>query len=163
MIITDKEKEEIYRNYHSKVFGYIVSRINNSRDAEDIAADVFVKVYEKLDSFDESKASVSTWIYTITRNTLTDYFRTRKVHEEIPEELACESSFEDEICNREMLNSLAQALEKLEERERSIIILRFYSGRTLKTIAEDMGISYAYVKILQNNAFAKLKDLIGGD
>ena len=62
-----------------------------------------------------------------------------------------------------MLNSLAQALEKLEERERSIIILRFYSGRTLKTIAEDMGISYAYVKILQNNAFAKLKDLIGGD
>lgn len=156
-MITDMQKEAIYRDYYGKVFGYILSKINNSQTAEDLAADVFVKVYEKIDSFDESKASLSTWIYTITRNTLTDWFRTRRTFEEIPETQDDGCSLEDDICNAETLETLATALESLEERERDIIILRFYSGKTLKEIAESMGISYTYVKMLQNKAFDKIK------
>ena len=155
--MTDTEKEKIYRDYHGKVFGYLLSKLNNQQDAEDLASDVFVKVFEKYDTFDADKASVSTWIYTITRNTLTDYFRTRKVFVEIPETLEADSSVEDEVCNTEMLDTLANALENLDERERDIIILRFYSGKTLKEIAETMHISYAYVKVLQNKALAALK------
>ena len=151
------DKEKIYRDYHGKVCGYIRSKINSAQDAEDLTADVFVKVFEKLDSFDESKASLSTWIYTVARNTLTDYYRTRRVHEEIPETMPAGSSVEDDVCNNEMLEALANALETLDERERDIIVLRYYSGKTLKTIAEQMDISYAYVKILQNKAMEKLK------
>ena len=158
MIITDIEKEKIYRDYHGKVCGYIRSRISSAQDAEDLASDVFVKFYEKLDTFDETKASLSTWIYTITRNTLTDYFRTRKVFEEIPETTKDEASVEDEICNAETLETLADALKNLEERERDIIILRFYSGKTLREISSQMGISYAYVKVIQSNAFAKIRN-----
>ena len=156
-MITDTPKEAIYRDYHGKVSGYIRSKISLAQDAEDIVADVFLKVYEKLDSFDESKASLSTWIYTITRNTLTDYFRTKKVFEEIPETVEDDASVEDEICSAEALETLVNALENLDERERDIIILRFYSGKTLKEIAETMHISYAYVKVLQNKALAALK------
>ena len=156
-MITDIQKEEIYRDYHGRVCGYIRSKINSPQDAEDMAADVFLKVYEKLDSFDESKASLSTWLYTITRNTLTDFYRTRKVFEEIPEATDDGFSVEEEICNTEMLETLANALESLDERERDIIILRFHSGRTLREISAQMGISYAYVKVLQNKAFEKLK------
>ena len=151
------DKEKIYRDYHGKVCGYIRSKISSAQDAEDLAADVFVKVFEKLDSFDENKASLSTWIYTITRNTLTDYFRTRKVYAEIPETLESDSSVEDDVCTKEMLEILAKALETLDERERDIIILRFYSGKTLREISSQMGISYAYVKVLQNKAFDKIK------
>lgn len=50
------DKEIVYRGYHSKVYGYILSKIGNPHDAEDIAADVFVKIYAKLDTFDENKA-----------------------------------------------------------------------------------------------------------
>ena len=157
-MITYTQKEAIYRDYHGKVSGYIRSKINSPQDAEDITADVFLKVYEKLDTFDETKASLSTWIYTITRNTLTDYFRTRKVFDEIPETIEDDISVAEEICNAEMLETLADALETLEERERDIIILRFYSGKTLRDISAQMGISYAYVKVLQNNAFAKIKN-----
>ena len=151
------DKDKIYLEYHGKVYGYICSKINNPQDAEDLAADVFVKVYEKLDTFDETKASLSTWIYTITRNTLTDYFRTRKVFAEIPENETDDSSVEEDICNAETLETLADALESLEERERDIIILRFYSGKTLREISSQMGISYAYVKVLQNKAFEHLR------
>ena len=156
-MISDTQKEAIYRDYYGKVFGYISSKINNQQDAEDIASDVFLKVCEKIDNFDESKASLSTWIYTIARNTLTDWFRTRKCYEEIPETQDNGYSMEDDVCNAETLELLATALEGLEERERDIIVLRFYSGKMLKEIAGNMGISYAYVKILQNKAFEKIK------
>ena len=160
MIITDLQREKIYRDYHGKVCGYICSRINDSQDAEDIASNVFVKVFEKLDGFDESRASLSTWIYTIARNTLTDYYRTKKQFVELSEAQESDFSVEDEICNEEMLGRLADALESLPERERDIVILRYYSGRTLKEIAGRLGISYAYVKTLQNKALAKLKILL---
>ena len=157
MIMTEIQKEKIYRDYHDKIYRYILSKINNRLDAEDIAADVFVKIYAKLDTFDESKAALSTWVYTITQNTLTDYFRTKKVFAEIPEDIEDEASAEDEICNAEMLEVLANALETLEKRERDLIILHYYSGKTLKEIAEKLSISYAYVKVLHNKALGEIK------
>ena len=51
-------------------------------------------------------------------------------------------------------------LLKMPKRERDIIILRFYSGKTLREISSQMGISYAYVKVLQNKAFEKLKKIL---
>ena len=157
MTMTDIQKEKIYRDYYGKVYGYLLSKVSNRRDAEDLAADVFVKIYAKIDVLDESKASLSTWVYTVTRNTLTDYFRTRKVLAEIPEDMEDEASAEDEVCNAEMLEVLTNALETLEKRERDIIILHYYSGKTLKEIAERLGISYAYVKVLHNKALGEIK------
>lgn len=156
-MITDLQREKIYRDYHGKVCGYIRSRTNGMQDAEDIAANVFVKVFERLDSFDESKASLSTWIYTITRNTMTDWLRTRKVFDEVPETLDDGSSVEDEICNGEMLEKLADALSALPERERTIIILHYYSGKTLKETADRLSISYSHVKSLKNKALLTMK------
>lgn len=156
----DLAKENIYRDYHSKVLGYIRSKINNLQDAEDLAADVFVKVYEKYDSFDNTKASVSTWIFTITRNAVIDYFRTSKDYDEVPETIAADTSVEDEVCNNDMLDSLAKALRNLEERERDIIVMRYYEGVSLKDIADKMGISYAYVRVLQNKALQALREYL---
>lgn len=156
-MITDTQKEELYRDYYGKVRRYIRSKIDNAYEAEDIAANVFLKIYEKIDSFDETKASLSTWIYTVMRNTLTDYFRTRKVINEIPESFSEDSSLEDDVCNADMLEKLADALETLDERERNIIILKFYSGITLKEISSRLGISYTYVKVLYNGALKKLR------
>ena len=89
---------------------------------------------------------------------MTDYFRTRRTFSEIPEALADDGSVAEEIENEEMLETLAQALGALETRERDILILRYYSGKTLIEIAAKMGLSYAYVKALQNKALEKLKN-----
>ena len=148
---------DIYSEYQPKVFGYLYNKVNNQQTAEDLCSDVFLKVYEKLDTFDADKASISTWIFTITRNTLTDFFRTRKVMDEVPETLAEDSSIEDDFCNREMLNVLADALETLDERESDIIVMRYYKGMTLKEICDKMDISYAYVKVLHNKALAAMR------
>lgn len=157
MIAAEEFKAEIYSEYYKKVLSYLNGKVNDSFLAEELCSDVFLKVFEKLDSFDETKASISTWIFTITRNTLTDYFRTRRVFSEIPEDLPAESNIEENYCRNEMLETLADALEALPERERDLIILHYYSGNTLKETAEKLGISYAYVKILHNKALGSMK------
>lgn len=157
MNLSDNEKSEIYKQYSVKVKGYLYSQVNDGYLAEDLCSDVFLKIYEKLDSFDESKASLSTWIFTVTRNTLIDYYRVRRVHNEVPEDMAADDSIEEEVCNNETVELLTNALSKLEERERDIIILHYYKNDTLKVIAEKMQISYPYVKILHNKALATLR------
>lgn len=153
------DKDKLYEEFHMKVLRFIQSKVNDYYLAEDLCSDVFVKVYENIDSFDEKKASLSTWIFTITRNRLIDYYRTRKVMEEIPENLTYEEDDED-IINEEALEKLAFALEKLDERDRKIIVRHYYNGETLKKIAEDLDISYIYVKVLHQKAIIKIKNLM---
>ena len=155
--MTEAQKTQIYADFSPKVMGYILHKVDKRQLAEDLCADVFVKVYESLGTFDETKASLSTWIYTITRNTLIDYYRTHRVFDEVPETLTANESIEDDLIRDEMLEALADALEKLDVRQRDLILFHYYRGLTLKEIGERMGISYAYVKLLHNNALQNLR------
>lgn len=157
MCISTTQKENIYSNYYGKVYGYIRHKVNNRQDAEDIVADVFYKVYKTLDTFDTSKSSLSTWIYNITKNTLTDYFRTRRVFFQILPTQSDGTSVENDLCNAETLETLANALDTLDERQRDIIIQRYYFGKTMIEITSRMGISYAYGKVLQKRALNEIK------
>ena len=60
--------DEVYEKYCDKVKGYIYPKVTNRADAEDLHSAVFIKVYQKFETFDQTKASVSTWVYTIARN-----------------------------------------------------------------------------------------------
>lgn len=156
-------QEEIFNQYYKKVENMIYGKVSDRYLAEDLTSQTFLKVYQKLDSFDDKKASISTWIYTIANNTVIDYFRTRKVSEEVPEDIACESLIEDEVINEEILIKLKDALLKLAKRERDILIFRFYDNMTLKDIAVKMGMSYANAKVVQAKALNKMKELIDID
>jgi RNA polymerase sigma-70 factor (ECF subfamily) len=154
-------QEEIYLKYKDKVFGYVKNHVNSIEDAEDITSDIFIKIYSKLDTYDESKAALSTWIYSMTSNTVIDYYRTNHIHSEIPEDLTDErSSIEDEVLNKESLEALADALEQLPQELRDIIILRYYKGLTLQDIAGKMNLSYGVTKLRHREALGKLRDLI---
>ncbi len=152
-----ERQEEIYRDYHDKVYRLILGKVCNETLAQDLTADVFVKVFSKLDTFDEGKASVSTWIYRIAQNTVIDFFRTRKVHSEVPETLAVSGETDDELLNDEMLGELADALNKLPERDRDLLILHYYRGLTLKEAAETRGKSYSNAKRVHNKSLAVLR------
>lgn len=150
-------RERIYIEFKDRVARYVRGKVGNEHDSEDVVSDVFVKVFNGLSDFDENKASLSTWIFTITRNAVIDYFRASKRLCELPEELYSEDDTEQNIINAEMLERLADALERLNERERDIIVLHYYGGRTLKDIAEAMGISYSYTKLLHGGALKALR------
>ncbi len=154
--------EEIYQQYHDKVFAYIRNHVNQIEDAEDLCEDVFVKIYSKIDTFDEKKASISTWIYAMTSNTVIDFYRTNHIHSEIPEDLAEDKSLiEDEILNMESLDNLAKALKSLPQEQMDIIVLRYYRGLTLQEVAQQVGLSYGVTKLRHREALGRLKDILG--
>lgn len=154
----------IYTQYREKVFGFVRSKIFNPDDAEDIVQNVFLKVYGNLDKFDETKASLSTWIYTITRNTIYDYLkekRDRPVLELIDNtEASEEDSPAAEIINSEALDELASALEKLPQDQRDTVILLYYKKLDRKSVAEMFGISYGQLRYLHDKALKRLGELL---
>lgn len=154
--------EQVYTDYYAKVMGYISARIRNWADAENLCSDVFMKIQEKLDSYDDSKASVSTWVFTITRNTLIDHYRRKKPTEELDENLSDDSEVDESLLSRETLSELAGALMKLPEQMRDIIVLRYYDGKPLTEIAEMMGLSYGAVKLRHQNALMLIREKMSG-
>ena len=150
---------QIYKEFQPKVRAYVRGKIQDPHDAEDLVSVVFMKVVKKLDSYDPAKASISTWVYSITRNTVTDYFRTRRslvsFEDYMPDE-ASSAKLTDEA-----LDSLAEALMSLKEKERDLIVLHYYSGYTLKTVAEMMGMSYINAKVIHKNALNGLRKFFG--
>ncbi len=154
---TAAEKEAVYTEYKDKIRKYVFGKLQNKEDAEDLVGEIFLKVCEKYESYDSSRASISTWIYTIARNTVIDYFRSNRAFSELPDNLSDGGCMYDDILKKESLNALAKSLQKLDERSRSLIILRYYKGMTLKDISVKFGISYTYTKILHKSALKTLQ------
>ena len=107
------DRERVYLDYRDKVRRYISGKVRNIHDIEDLTSDVFVKVYEKLEKFDGEKASVSTWVYTITRNTVIDFYRTNKTCEELPETLVSDDGVDENVIKEESLSDFATRLKAL--------------------------------------------------
>lgn len=151
--------EQLYQKYRDKVTRYISVKVQNSQDCEDLVSSVFLKIQQNISDFDSTKASVSTWIYTISRNTVIDFFRTNKIYYELSEGLTEPEEPETDLCNEDNLKLLADSLEQLDERLRDLIILHYFSGITLKEIAEKMRMSYSNAKVLHAKALKELRIL----
>ncbi len=154
--------EQIYTEYSGKVMGYIRARIRSRADAEDIQSEVFEKILRKLDGFDPEKASLNTWIFTVTRNTVIDFYRRTKPSEELDENLSDDLELDEGLLNSETLSELAAALRKLPEQLRDIIVLRYYDGKPLTEIAGIMNLSYGAVKLRHQNAVLMLRNALSG-
>jgi RNA polymerase sigma-70 factor, ECF subfamily len=159
---------EIVERYQSKVFSIIHGIVRQRNDVEDIAQQVFAKVYSSLKSFD-FRSSLITWIYKITVNECFDYLRKRKVRR-----LVYESDLsEDEVRRVENTepatdrqvpvdSSLAQRdyvlklLTRVSEEERMLLILKEVEGFSVEELAEKTGMNENTVKVKLFRARQKL-------
>ncbi len=151
-------QEQIYKDYKDKVYSYVLHRVHSKEDAEDLVTDIFIKIIDKYESFDESKAGISTWIFQITRNRVIDYYRSYKMPEEVPEDLAGDGDVDEGIISEETLSELAAALEKLPEQQKDIIVQRYYHGKTLQEISRMMSLSYGVTKLRHKEALIRLQN-----
>ena len=153
----------IYTQYRDKVFGFVRSKIYNQTEVEDIVQTVFLKVYSNLDKYDEIKASFSTWIYIITRNTVYDYLKEKRDHpviELIENTVYSAEEPDDSLLNQEALEELARALQKLPQNQRDIIILIYYKNLDRRKVAEMFGMTYGQVRYLHDKAMKRLGKLL---
>ena len=153
--------EKIYLEYKEKVFRYVRGKVSNVADAEDVTSEIFLKIQTSLGSYDEEKATLSTWIYTITHNAVCNFYRTQSKRALPLDENALHLTDDDgamaEIENEILKERLAVALEALTEREQDIIVLYYYHEMPLRDIAIKMGITYTNAKFIKHQAINKLK------
>lgn len=162
--VTTLERDELYPAFRDRVSAYVESRVHIPQDAEDLVSSVFLKVYAALDAYDPGRAALSTWIYRITHNAVCDYYRARaRRGETVPLEDCpwLDASMEEVSDDDELLEALGLAMEALSQRERDVIILRFYKGWPPAKVAEAMGLSYENAKYIQHTALKKLRRVIG--
>ena len=155
--MTAAEQTRLYAEYRDRVLGYIRARVHLREDAEDLCQDVFEKVFRSAGQYDARKAAPGTWIFSITRNTVIDYWRRVRPSEELPEDVADEALPEDGVLETEQLDALAAALETLDGELADIIVLRYYDRMPLTEIAERLGLSYGAVKLRHQKALMLLR------
>lgn len=153
--------DRLYRDYKSRVLAYISARVPRPEDAEDLTGEVFVRLFRLMESYDENRASVSTLVYKLSHDIVIDWYRTRREFAELSEEQALLPSAEETVMDREKLAETRDALARLPQDQRDILILRFYRGWTLVRIAEEMGLPYFSVVAKKNKALDSIRRALG--
>ena len=154
---------ELYDYYLPKVFHYISYQVGDMDLAEDLTSAAFEKALAKLDSYRSNKASFSTWLMTVARNTVIDYYRvkSRKITisiEETFEPASEEISPEEEVIRKEEMQRLKTYLRELSQPEREIISLKFGAELNNRQIAKMLGLSESNVGTKLYRAICKLRD-----
>ncbi|MEP6962421.1 MAG: sigma-70 family RNA polymerase sigma factor [Acidobacteriota bacterium] len=150
---------EIVERYQAKIFSIIYGILRNHNDAEDIAQQVFAKVYFSVKNFD-FRSSLLTWIYKITVNECYDYLRKKRVRK-----LVYESDFSQEdaqrmeasepatdhaapvdarLANRDLV---LQLLSKVSAEDRNLILLKEVEGHSVEELAGMTGLNENTIKV----------------
>lgn len=162
--------EELINRYSKSVFGIIYRMTGNHQDAEDIAQDVFITVYQKLYQFDDSK-KFGPWIHKIAINTCISTLRKKKKVVTLNFDEGYMKQYEQDnysyhddpelIFERSELKAeIESALLELPENYRLIIVLRYQMDLNNQEIAEIIGVSRENVEVKVHRARKALRRII---
>ena len=152
--------ERVFLEYKSKIDGYIAWKGVQFSDRNDVFSKVLLKATQQAEHFDSVRASVSTWIYIITRSVVIDYFRKRKKERLLMESHLPDIDLGGRVELEAELSELAGQLVRLPERDKRIIILRLYNDMEYRDIAMAMNLSVVNVRKIYSRALKKLRELM---
>jgi len=168
--------EEIVQTYHRRIYNLCYRFAGSASDADDLAQEVFIKMYRTLPSYDHTKGAFVTWVTTITRNLLVDHFRKTK-QDRITDSLDAASPHEDaqplseqiqdhspppdaHVRRRELGVAVHAALAKLSPELREAVILRDLQDFDYREIATVLKVPEGTVKSRINRGRAELARLL---
>ena len=167
---------ELVKAHHRRVYGLCYRFTGSTHDAEDLAQDVFLKIYGNLATFNLARGSFQTWITTLTRNLLVDHFR-RSKQQRVTDSMDAgwDESEEQKIADRlsdprptphehaaqkELEKMVQQALTKVSPELREAVILRDLQDMDYKEIAQILRIPEGTVKSRISRGRAELARLL---
>ncbi len=181
---TDEEIVVLYKNGDKEAFKGLINRyatplynftarITNKNDASDIVQEVFIKTWKNINRFDKRKASFKTWIFTIAKNTATDFLRKKRnlLFSDIENSNENANSFIENIPDGQMLPDVA--LEKLQDKEflndvlnklspsyREILVLHYQEEMTFDEIGKILDKPLNTVKSQHRRAIIELQKML---
>jgi len=152
---------KVYDMYFVQVYRYTAFRVPKEI-AEDLVADIFVKAWEKLHTYQERKGvPFAAWLFRIARYTVIDAYRTHRGFEEVPETVEDSDIFnraDTKIGREEMLSIVNTAMTKLPERYREVLLLSYMAELPHAEIGRVLKLREGAVRILKHRALRKLEE-----
>ncbi len=168
--------ESIYHEYKNLVFNVCLHYVLNREDAQDVAQEVFVKLYHNLNQYNSDTASLKTWVYRIAINQSLDFLKAKKTkkrfgfitslfHPDSNEPIHDVAHPGISLEDKEELEELVRIIQSLPEKQQTAIILTKIEDRPQKEVAEIMDLTIKAVESLLQRAKQtiekKLKDREG--
>lgn len=157
-----KSFEKIVERYQQMVYTLAFRIIKNHQEAEEIAQDVFLKIYKSLSSFNQ-KSKLSTWVYKITFNSSINKLNSQKrtiettqINGFAEQKFNNTENASQRIEDEERHETIKTALSRLSETDSTIVSLYYYEEMSVKEIAEIVGLSKQNVKIKLHRSRKKL-------
>lgn len=161
---------EIVKRYQKKLFIYLYHLVGNKEETEDLLQNVFVKVYNHINSFD-ARRKFSSWIYRIAHNEAVNFLKKRSKKRFVSWEDIVSSKDKLELSRHivspldtwvdgELKREAEKALDRLPEKYREVLVLRYFLDKSYEEISEILGKPVNTVGTLLNRAKKKLLKVI---
>lgn len=154
----------IVSNYHQRIYWQIRRMVLIHEDADDVTQNVFIKIYQNLETF-KSESKISTWIFRITYNETINFMNKRAKESSISFEdystNIAETLDGDEYYSGDEINlKLQKAIAKLPEKQRVVFVMKYYDELKYEQISEVLGTSVGALKASYHHAVSKIKEFL---
>lgn len=151
----------LFDRYFEKIRRYVFFQTGDIEAADDLAAEVFRQALESIDNFSDRGGSIGSWLYGIARNMIAAHFRTTGKANTTPLDeaapIADPRAPERLVIERATYQQLYQAISRLPEGQREVVILRFIEGYRVNAVARILGKRPGAVRAQQHRAVAALR------
>lgn len=154
--MTEKEYNDCVKQYADNVFRFIVKNIKHQEDARDIVQTAFEKMWKNRDAVEIEKSK--SYLFTVAYNQMIDHIRKNK-RITLKEEFNEETKIGFQKTN-EANKILMQAVNKLNETQRSLVMLKDYEGYSYEEIGKITGLNESQVKVYLHRARIILKNYL---
>lgn len=154
--------------HYGPLMRYIIAPIlQNSQDQEDCLSEVAMRVWEKIEQFNQERGSWNAWLTAITRNAALNYTRDTRRHnrvEEIPDDTPSpEPSPEELIIQKERQAAVNHALSQLSPKDRMLFYRKYYYLQPTAQIASELGMTERAVEGKLYRLKKQLRKMLGGE
>ena len=155
----------LYEGYAQPIFRYITYRVESDMVAEDLTAEVFLRMVQGLPRYEDTGAPFGAWLYRIAATQIADHHRgKRRSAEPISDQQASDDTDPfGKMAKAQEQAQLRMALASLSEDFQTLLILRFMQGMTHSEVAAILDKSEAAIRVMQHRALKALANALGAD
>lgn len=150
----------LYACYVERITRYVYFRVTDHELAEDITSRIFIKVLERLDTYQVGQSPLIAWLYRMAHNAVIDHYRIKRTFVSLEDvnqaEVRQEDGMEEQLDLQVKSQQLRAALQVLTEEQQRVLILKFIDGLSTREIARQLGKRQGAVRGLQMRALQKL-------
>jgi len=155
----------LFEHFAPRLKAYLVRAGADEAQADELAQEALLTLWRKADTFDPTRATAATWIFTIARNLRTDRFRKQwrdvPAGDDMPDTIDEAASPDETLSDAERGERVRQALRQLPPEQIKVIELSFFEDQPHAEIAQTLGLPLGTVKSRIRIAMTKLRDLVG--